>query len=97
MEKISVGIGLIIVTCVVVLMAGFVAAAWFLLRPLAVSLGLVRLTPYDYMVQAWKAERAGRWEDALAAYDQALRLDPSDQDTHARRNTVLEHLSDLDE
>lgn len=63
---------------------------WILIgRPYAVSSGLIPMTAYDHIVLAWKAERQGRWADALAEYDKALALNPTDPDARIRRDSLL--------
>jgi hypothetical protein len=64
-------------------------------RSAALAFGWVQPQADDYLVQAWKAERAGRWADALAAYDEAVRLDPRSQDAHARRENLIRNCPEL--
>jgi hypothetical protein len=58
-------------------------------RPLAVRHGVVEPTADDFVLAGWGAERAGRAEDALAAYDEALRHRPWDEETTARRAGLI--------
>jgi len=63
---------------------------WILIaRPFAVSRGMIPPTAYDHVVRGWKAERQGRWDVALAEYDEALDLNPRHPDAHARRDALL--------
>lgn len=64
-------------------------------RPLALSLGLIQPTADDYVVRGWRAEREGRWGDALTAYNEALRRMRWHKDAKARRACLLERFPDL--
>lgn len=67
----------------------------YIVRPVAAARGIVPLTAHDYLVRAWKAERQGRWADALRAYDQALETDERDTEARARREALLEDHPEL--
>jgi hypothetical protein len=64
-------------------------------RPFALSAGLIRPTADDLVVRGWKAEREGRWADALTVYDEALRKDKRHADAQARRAALLERVPEL--
>jgi hypothetical protein len=92
-------VGLLLAVTVVGLVAGLVWVLWqFVGRPAAVSCGLLRPRAYDLVVRGWKAERRGRWADALAAYDEAIRAEPGSEYAgyaHARREALLQSFPDL--
>ncbi len=68
----------------------FVALVWKLVgRPIALAWGLVPMTPFDWIVVAWKHERHGRWADALAAYDAGLKVNRWHKETREKRAALL--------
>jgi hypothetical protein len=74
----------------------FLAIFWQVaLRPLAVSRGWVEPTAEDHLIRGWESERGGRWEDALAAYDEAARSAGWDRDAEARRAELLRRRPEL--
>jgi hypothetical protein len=85
---------------IVVFVGGFggttIWLLWMLiLRPYAVASGMIPLTAYDYVVRGWKAERRQLWGIALDEYDQALALEPENEDAHGRRTALLESHPEL--
>jgi hypothetical protein len=64
-------------------------------RSIAASRGWVRPQCDDFLVQAWNAERAEQWDDALAAYNKALGLDPWSPDARARLENLLQSHPEL--
>jgi len=89
---------ILIVLMVVVTVCTCPRSVWYLGgRPIAVSLGLIKQTADDFVVQGWKAERRGEWAEALAAYDEALRLRRGDADAETRRVALLSRCRDLTE
>jgi hypothetical protein len=64
-------------------------------RPLAIRRGIVEPTADDLVVEGWGAERAGQWAEALAAYDEALRREPWDEEVAARRAALLHRFPNL--
>lgn len=78
----------------------FFATAWglvwrLILRPLALARGSIPMTPYDYVVCGWKAERRGDWSAALAAYDLALDANPRYPEARIRRDNLLANHPEL--
>src|SRR4051794_39362244 len=65
-------------------------------RSLALKFGYIRPKADDFLVLAWEAERLGRWDSALAAYDKALHLDPESADAKERRANLLQEHPELD-
>jgi predicted TPR repeat methyltransferase len=59
-------------------------------RPLAHSAGLIKSTAHDWEVMGWNAELDGRIEDALEAYNEALRLEPNNEIVKAKRDRLLQ-------
>lgn len=86
---------LLIGTVVVVLVSIVVAAVWYFLRPLFVSMGVALPTADDYVVRGWKAQRRGEWSAALLAYCEALQIDPQHPDARERRDALLAALPEL--
>jgi hypothetical protein len=68
----------------------------FVLRPLAHFAGMVKPNAYDWEVKAWKEERAGRLEEALQAYNNALMLDPTNEIIWEKRDFLIERLKSPD-
>jgi len=64
-------------------------------RPLLVKLGMLKPMAADHVLAARKAERAGRFADALTAYDEAIRLDLACEEAHFRRDDLLVRYPDL--
>lgn len=62
---------------------------WFFVRPVVVAFGSAPRTTYDYLVRGWKAERRGDWAAALAEYDRAIELTPTDPEPRDRRAALL--------
>jgi hypothetical protein len=68
----------------------------FVLRPLAYITGMVKPNAYDWEVIAWKEERAGRLEEALQAYNNALMIDLTNEIIWAKRDRIMELLKSPD-
>jgi len=68
----------------------------FVLRPLAYFAGMVEPNVHDWEVMAWKEERAGRLEEALQAYNNALMLDPRNEIICTKRDFLIEQLKSPD-
>lgn len=82
---------------VVAFVVALIQPVWtFLLRPLAYYAGMVKPNVYDWQVIAWKEERAGRWEEAMTAYNNALSLEPGNQIVRAKRDLLIERLKQAD-
>jgi len=64
-------------------------------RPFAVSRGLIPMTAYDYVVRGWKAEREGRWVDALRDYELAIELNHRYPEGRIRRDHLLANHPEL--
>jgi hypothetical protein len=89
-------LALIIAVSVGVVVVSFALLLWAVGgRSIALSLGWIVPGCHDYLVRAWKAERAGRWADALAAYNEALDLDPRSEDARTRLENLLHHRPEL--
>ena len=87
---------LIIAVSVVVVAVSFGLLLWAVGgRSIALSLGWIVPGCHDYLVRAWKAERAGRWADALAAYNEALDVEPGSEDARTRLENLLHHRPEL--
>lgn len=85
----------LLVTVVFILASMAVAAAWFFLRALLVSLGAMPPTADDHVVRGWKAQRRGQWAAALLAYCKALQMDPQHPDAKERYDALLAALPEL--
>jgi predicted TPR repeat methyltransferase len=57
---------------------------------------MVKPNAYDWEVIGWKEERAGRLEEALQAYNNALMLDPRNEIICAKRDFLIERLKSPD-
>lgn len=64
-------------------------------RPLAKRHGMIEPIADDFVLAGWSAERAGRWADALTAYDEALQHRPWDEEAEARRAGLVHRCPDL--
>jgi hypothetical protein len=98
--KLMIKMGLFVAILVGIGVVGvLLSLAWVLWvsigRSAALAFGWIQPQANDYLVRGWKAERAGQWTDALAAYDEAILLDPRFEDAYARRENLLRNCPEL--
>jgi hypothetical protein len=68
----------------------------FILRPIAYYAGMVEPNAHDWEVIAWKKERAGEFEEALEAYNNALMFNLGDQIIWTKRDALIERMKSPD-
>ena len=66
-----------------------------IVRPLAARRRIIKPTADDFMIMGWEADRSGQGDVALAAYNEALGLEPWDQEAADRRAGLLHRRPDL--
>lgn len=87
---------LVFVACMVGVVGICCWMLWTLMiRPYLLAMGRINPTAADFIVRGWKAEREGRNDDALDAYDSALRLQRINEDAKQRRAALLERCPEL--